>query len=107
MAKSRMNLHNIFISILGTQDDEETRVYFQPPPSVDLKYPCIIYDIDDFDSKHANNKLYIGTVAYSVTVIDWDPDSEIYKKILELPMCTYDRGFAVEGLNHNILLLYY
>ena len=36
---SRLNLHNSLIEALGTKS-----VYFQPPESVKLVYPCIIYE---------------------------------------------------------------
>ena len=39
-----LNLHDEFIQILGTQN-----VYFQPPASTKLKYPCIIYKIASRD----------------------------------------------------------
>ena len=51
MAKDRLSLHNILVSILGTSN-----VYFQPPTTITLKYPCIIYKLDDIEDVRANDK---------------------------------------------------
>ena len=50
---SRLKLHNILVEILGSGN-----VYFQPPESITLKYPCIIYGRVGIDAVHADNKLY-------------------------------------------------
>lgn len=105
---SRLELHNEFIGILGTNGNSETRVYFQPPESKKLSYPCIVYSLSDVYRLSADDMLYRGTRQYSVTVIDKNPDTEILGKILEhFPMCSFDRHFKSENLNHYILTLYY
>ena len=53
MAKDRLSLHEKLIAILGYPN-----VYFQPPPTLVLKYPCIIYKLDDISTFHANDKKY-------------------------------------------------
>ena len=34
------------------------QVYFQPPATIKLSYPCIIYSIGIGNAKYANNKTY-------------------------------------------------
>lgn len=105
---SRLELHDELIDILGTRDESESRVYFQPPASVQMKYPCIRYSKTNPDIKRANNKVYLHTNKYEVTVIDYDPDSEIPDKILHhFPMCRFDRPYIADNLNHTVLTLYY
>lgn len=82
-------------------------VYFQPPSSVRLKYPCIIYSLSDIDVKRTNNHLYLSKKSYTVTIIDEDPDSVIPDKIFELPLCRFDRFYTVDNLNHWVFNLYY
>jgi len=82
----RLDLQQVLVEILGSNN-----VYFQPPPTIQLVYPCIIYKRDDVDVKHANNETYSYTKRYQVTVIDRDPDSEIPDRVLTLRRCTYDR----------------
>jgi hypothetical protein len=97
-----MELQQILVGLLGSE-----HVYFQPPESIKFEYPCIVYSLDDVRTLHANNKVYRDTMLYSVTVMDLNPDSEIFKKILELPLCSYDRSFTADNLNHDVLSLYY
>lgn len=104
----RIDLHNEFIAILGSKDEEDRRVYFQPPDSVKMKYPCIRYSFDGVNNRRADDRLYSTFNRYEVTVIDPDPDSVIYKEIMErFPMCTFDRGYVSDNLNHKSLTLYY
>lgn len=82
-------------------------VYFQPPANVQMKYPCIVYQRDNLDVKHANNLPYDVIQRYQVTVIDRNPDSAIPLKIAALPRSSFDRFFVAEGLNHDVFRLYF
>lgn len=83
------------------------RVYFQPPPTVQLEYPCIIYERDRRRVFHADNRPYAHKKGYRVTVIDRNPDSDIPEKIADLPLCSFDRFFAADNLNHDVYNLYF
>ena len=84
-----------------------TNVYFQPPPTIQMAYPCIIYKRDDVDIQHADNKPYKNAKRYQVTVIDQDPDSPIPGLVQELPSCQFDRFFTADNLNHDVHNLYF
>lgn len=86
---------------------ESTNVYFQPPANVAMKYPAIVYERDQADSKFASNALYRYTKRYMVTVITRDPDSEVPDKVAALPMCLFSRHFAADNLNHDVFNLYF
>lgn len=98
----RTQLQTDLVSILGTSN-----VYFQPPPDIELSYPCIIYSRTDIHSDHANNKPYKLVKEYMVTVIDPDPDSLIPDKVAMMPQCSFDRAFKADKLNHDIFTLMY
>lgn len=98
----RLNLHQILTDILGSD-----HVYFQPPESLRLVYPCIIYQYDTGDSQFADDRPYIFMRRYQITVIDRDPDSEIPDKVAQLPRCVNDRNFTSDNLNHYTFNLYY
>ena len=105
---SRLELHNELIDILGTRAEQESRVYFQPPASKLMKYPCIRYSKIAPDVKRANNKIYMNTNAYEVMVIDTNPDSKIPDAILNhFQMCRYDRNYTADNLNHTVFTIYY
>lgn len=102
MVRDRLELQAILEDILGSK-----YVYFQPPPTVKMSYPCIIYKRDDIDAKFADNGPYTHTNRYSVTVVDPDPDSKIPYKIACLPMCLMDRHYTADNLNHDVFTLYF
>lgn len=97
-------------SRLGLQDLLETlvdNVYFQPPESLKLSYPCIVYSRSDMDTKFADDIPYAHSKQYQLIVIDKDPDSNIPGKVALLPMCTFDRHYTANNLNHDIFDIYY
>jgi hypothetical protein len=98
----RLDLQSILISILETD-----HVYFQPPPSVQLIYPCIVYNRDYEVINYADDQPYKNRRRYQVTVIDRNPDSEIPAKISALPLCSYERFFTADNLNHDVYKLFF
>ena len=98
----QLELQQILVNILGSNN-----VYFQPPPTLKIKYPCIVYERSSIETIYADDKPYLNHTRYTVTLIGNDPDSEFVKKILELPMCSYDRFFTSDNLNHDVFSLYY
>lgn len=99
---SRTDLNALFVDIL-----ESENVYFQPPASIQLSYPCIIYSRDYIEATHADNAVYGTKHRYSVTVIYKNPDDPIPGKISKLPLCRFDRHFTADNLNHDIFNLYF
>ena len=99
---SRPNLHTLLEEILGSD-----KVYFQPPPSVTMAYPAIVYSLAGIENTHANDEVYMQSRSYEITVIDYDPDSEIVNKISLLPKCRFNRHFKSDNLNHYVFTIYY
>jgi hypothetical protein len=98
----RFELQTLLTDIL-----EANHVYFQPPPSVQMVYPCIVYSRDYEQINYADDIPYKHRKRYLVTVIDRNPDSEIPDKISELSMCTYDRFYTADNLNHDVYKLFF
>lgn len=98
----RPELHEILVTLLGSGN-----VYFQPPPTVMMKYPCVVYRRENMDIRHANDHPYKHKKRYQITVIDQNPDSVIPDKIAELPMCAYDRFYTADNLNHDVFQLFF
>lgn len=99
---NRPNLQTIFENLLGSRN-----VYFQPPASVQMKYPAIVYSRKDFSTRFAGNGVYLQKPRYEVTLIDKSPDSVFVEKILQLPYCSFDRHYTSDNLNHDVFTLYY
>lgn len=99
---TRLELQVLLVSLLGSNN-----VYFQPPASIQMKYPCIVYKIDRLNTTYANNEPYNHTTRYQVTVIDRNPDSPIRDRVGALPMSSHERNFAVDQLNHDVYTLFF
>ena len=72
-----------------------------------MSYPAIVYLLDDIWHDHADNLPYISKNAYQITLIDQNPESEFVKKISSLPLCSFDRFYVVDNLNHWVFTMYY
>lgn len=98
----RLELDALLREILGSNN-----TYFQPPESIKMRYPAIVYSRNGIFNQHANNGVYNQSTEYQLIVIDKDPDSEIVKKISMLPKCTFDRHYNTDNLNHDVFTIYY
>ncbi len=98
----RPNLQTLLENVLGSHN-----VYFQPPPTVQIKYPAIIYSREDIDNTYADNAVYFNKIGYQLTVVDRNPDSKIVDKVSKLPMCRFNRHYTSDNLNHDVFTIYY
>lgn len=98
----RLGLHEILCNALGTRN-----VYYQPPESIKMKYPAIVYSRNDIANRFANDSVYMQSVSYEVIVIDENPDSSIVKRIAMLPKCRFNRHYVSDNLNHDVFTIYY
>lgn len=98
----RILLNAKFMEILGSN-----HVYFQPPASVKMEYPCIRYKYSNLSTMWANNSSYRLYQRYEVIYISRDTDEEVVRAIASLPMCTLDRYYTAENLYHAVFTLYF
>ena len=98
----RVDFQTKLETILGS-----TNVYFQPPSSISMKYPCIVYKLDDLDNKFADNVVYLTKRRYQVILIDRNPDSLMIGTLNQLPMSTFDRHYIADNLNHYVFSIYF
>ena len=100
---NRLKLQAKLEEVLGSKN-----VYFQPPESKKLVYDCIVYKRSDIWNRHADDKNYMITDGYEVTAIYKNPDRLIAKDILEaFQYSRFQWHFTSDGLNHDVLTLYY
>ena len=100
---SRLKLHEELCAIL-----ESTNVYYQPPQSLMMKYPCIRYSPGRPELTYANNKFYNGMKRYEGIVIDEDPDSQIAEKLLNhFELISLGDPYPADNLNHFPFTIYY
>lgn len=100
---SRIDLQTKLETVLGSRN-----VYFQPPESLQMKYPAFVYELADIITDKANNKNYIRNNRYTLTLIHKNPDNELKDTILdEFEFISFDRFFSKDGLNHYVYDLYF
>ena len=100
----RLELQALLESLLGTPN-----VYFQPPSSSQMEYPCFVYNRDRVETEHADNRPYHKKSRYQITIIGEDPDevAEISGRVGDLPTASFDRSFVADNLNHDVLTLFF
>lgn len=106
---SRLKLHKILTDIMIDIDPSygANHVYFQPPESMVINYPCIVYERSTGDTQFADDNSYIFKIRYQITAIDINPDSKIFQKIAMIPGATMDRHYVADNLHHDVFNLYF
>lgn len=102
MARPRLELQDMLEAIVPPP-----AVYFQPPESLKMSYPCIRYERDGSGNQDADNLPYRTAKRYQVTVIDRNPDSPLPDLVENLQYCEFDRWFAADNLNHWVYTLFF
>lgn len=102
MARTRLTLHEELCDVLGSDN-----CYFSPPSS--MTYPCIKYGREVPDVNDADNIQYTVIGRWTITIIDYNPDSEIPKRLTDhfQQYCRKDREYTTDGLYHFVYNLYY
>ena len=104
---SRLELDDVLAGIIDlTESDGDRHIYFNPPPSVRMRYPAIKYSLDNISQTYANNGSYQMVPYYEIILIDEDPDTPYLEKILKIPYCTFVRYYRADNLNHWVFRIY-
>lgn len=98
MAKTRIELQEALEQFLGSKN-----VYYQPPESIKLKYPCILYERSRIQQTYADNTTYLMNTEYTITIIHKDADSTLPYDILKaFKLISFDRDYKAENLYHEV-----
>ena len=99
----RIDLHKELIEMF-----KPNPVYYAPPESISLKYPCIIYNRDYIKLDKADDMNYSKNNRYQLIVIDKEVDNIFIEKILDkFKYSSYDRHYVSDNLYHDVITLYY
>ena len=100
---SRIDLQKALCDAIGSKN-----VYYQPPPTYKLEYPCIVYERAKKDLRYANNSTYLINDKYTITYIYKDADSNTPDVLLNtFKLISHDRTFKNDNLYHDVFTLYY
>lgn len=99
----RLKLQNKLEEFLGSRN-----VYYQPPETIRMEYPAIVYSKDDIETIHSDNSIHLKNTRYKITVIDRKPDNPVIDKLLKnIQYCSFDTHYISDNLHHDVLILYY
>lgn len=100
--RTRLELHAALVNFLGSEN-----VYYRPPSSKKLKYPCIVYNLRPGESRYADNNTYVYHRSYDIQIIHKDVDNDFVEEfVYAFPKCRADRSFKENNLNHENFVLY-
>lgn len=99
---NRVELHEKFCDILGSRS-----VYYQPPESVKLAYPAIVYSLREIRKLNANNGGYNLVPCYEAILIDKNPDSGFVESMVNMPYSSFNRSYVADNLNHFVFTIYH
>lgn len=104
LEESRLELHEKLCSMLGSRE-----VYYQPPESINMSYPSIIYDMYRINQRFADDLNYRIMPAYSVTIIDKNENLDWINSMFETfeKYCSLERTYKADNLVHYSFILYY
>lgn len=85
------------------------KVYFQPPASVRLVYPCWVIERESMQAIRADDRSYVYRPTYKCMFMNRDePDPEILRIIPErYPRCSYRNHYVVDNIHHDVFSITY
>lgn len=102
MARTRVELDGILRTTLGS-----TNVYFDPPESFKLKYPCIVYSLTSNSDIFADDQKYYRLKRYTLVYITRDADDPMIDTLDDLRYCRMSRAYTSDGLFHYAYDMYF
>lgn len=98
---SRLDLHAELLKFMPN-------VYFQPPSTITMTYPCIVYNKTGKFKNDANDGIYLSIQEYQLMLIEKNPDSTVADDIEKyFKYCVIGQYYTVDNLYHTTLNLYY
>lgn len=96
---TRLETHTKLLGVCDT-------VYYQPPETFKMTYPCIVYELSRDNLLHADDRAYRRKKQYQVTVIDRDPDSQLPDRLSELFNTGMERHYTADNLHHFVYTIF-
>lgn len=91
----RIDLQRYLESLVG-----KGRVYFEPPETLKIQYPCIVYNLSRFDPVSADNLSYTVHQDYDVQYITREPEPDIPLKLAYSKRFRAGQHFVSDGMHH-------
>lgn len=104
MAKTEREVLQEVLERIQDEVDGVHHVYYQPPESVKMSYPCFVYKLNTVNQTYGSDKPYLYCNEYLVTYITRDPEPVMVEMVKPLPQVRYDRHFTANNLHHYAFL---
>ena len=98
---TRLEIQKMLEDFLGSRE-----VYYQTPASIRMTYPAIVYDRATYNTRPADDRIYIVHPMYTVTIMYLDPDSDLPSRMLEEFRCRNSRHYVSDNLYHDVFELF-
>lgn len=92
---TRLELHDKLLALCEN-------VYYQPPETIKMAYPCIIYKLSRDDLLHADDSVYHRGKQYSIMIVDRNPDSTLPDAFSDTFNAGMERHYTADNLHHYI-----
>lgn len=99
MEGNRLELSEKLEAIMD-ECDETPHLYFQPPESVKMEYPCMVYHLRTMTSQYADDLPYMLSIGYDITYITRSPTSKVPVRMAKEPCFGFDRYYTADNLHH-------
>jgi hypothetical protein len=100
---SRLQLQRELEEMLGNKN-----VYYQPPESLRMKFPCVVYKKLRGFTRYADDIPYTFQQPYELTYITSEPDSPItYELAMKYPTIRHMNSFVSDNRYHEVFELRY
>lgn len=98
---TRLTLHQKLIDILGSGN-----VYYNPPETLKMNFPCIVYSLNYIERIDADNNMYLDFTKYKIVLISKKVDHPAVKELMKLPLTRYSTRYTKDGFYHDAFILY-
>lgn len=99
---NRNDFNTALRTLLGSAN-----VYFQPPETIKMAYPAIVYSLSRIQNDYADNMVYRQKTAYNVILITRNPDDTAIKALSKFPYSSFNNAYVSDNLNHYSFTIYY
>lgn len=101
--QARLKVHSKLVEVM-----QGKKVYFQPPENLRLERPCLIYKVSNIFDLFADNVTYQRRRRYEIILVDDNPDSEYFDRLMEaFTYIKFNRFYIADSNNHWSFELYH
>lgn len=95
--KTRLDVQAELEELIGSPN-----VYYQPPETLKMHYPCIVYTQQRVDRFYADDGPWVQFPEYLVNYISRNPEDAGLDNLMQARNLVFDRHYVSDNLHHNV-----